>query len=47
MAQVVLEDFAPVQAVTLRVTKLCPPMNAIVAAVGVEITRERDGDAPG
>jgi dihydroneopterin aldolase len=41
MAHVLLEEFPAVQAVTLRVTKLCPPMNAIVAAVGIEIYRER------
>jgi dihydroneopterin aldolase len=46
MAQTVLEDFPTVQTVKLRVNKLCPPMNAIVAAVGVEITRDRWDTAP-
>lgn len=41
MAAVVFTDFAPVQGVTLRVRKMVPPMNAIVASVGVEITRRR------
>lgn len=41
LAEMVLAEFAPVQAIHLRVQKLCPPMNAIVASVGVEITRTR------
>lgn len=40
MAKVVLEEF-PVEAVKLRVRKIRPPMNAIAAAVGVEIERWR------
>lgn len=42
MADVIFADFPPVQAVELRVQKMCPPMNAIVASVGVEITRRRE-----
>ena len=41
MADAVFEEFALVQELTLRVQKLCPPMNAIVASVGVEIMRSR------
>ena len=41
MADTVFAEFAPVQALTLRVQKLCPPMNAIVESVGVEIERQR------
>ena len=41
MAAAVFARFAPVQSITLRVRKVLPPMNAIVAAVGVEITRRR------
>lgn len=41
MVDVVLGEFASVQSVGLRVQKMCPPMNAIVASVGVEITRSR------
>ncbi len=41
MAAVVFADFPAVLALRLRVQKMCPPMNAIVASVGVEITRER------
>jgi dihydroneopterin aldolase len=42
MAAAVFAQFVPVQGVTLRVRKVLPPMNAIVAAVGVEITRLRE-----
>jgi 7,8-dihydroneopterin aldolase/epimerase/oxygenase len=38
MAKVVLDEF-PVESVKLRVKKVRPPMNAIAAAVGVEIER--------
>ena len=38
----VLSEFLPVTALWLRVQKVCPPMNAIVASVGVEITRSRN-----
>jgi len=41
MADVVFEEFPAVESVTLRVQKMCPPMNAIVASVGVEIYRRR------
>jgi dihydroneopterin aldolase len=41
MVQVVFDEFPLVRAVHLRVQKMCPPMNAIVASVGVEITRSR------
>lgn len=41
MVQIILDEFKPVQIVILRVQKMCPPMNAIVASVGVEITRAR------
>ena len=34
-------NFEQVQAVNLRLRKLLPPMNVIVSAVGVEITRQR------
>lgn len=46
MADVVLAEFPLVEAVELRVQKMCPPMNAIVASVGVEITRRRPGAEP-
>ena len=41
MVQIIFDEFTPVQSVELRVQKMCPPMNAIVASVGVEITRTR------
>ena len=41
MANAVFMQFSPVQGITLRIRKVLPPMNAIVAAVGVEITRSR------
>jgi dihydroneopterin aldolase len=41
MVQLVFDEFALVQSVRLTVQKMCPPMNAIVASVGVEITRTR------
>ena len=41
MVRIVLDEFAPVLSIQLRVQKMCPPMNAIVASVGVEITRTR------
>ncbi len=37
----VLAEFVPVCTIWLRVQKICPPMNAIVASVGIEITRSR------
>ena len=42
MADVIFEEFAAVESVQLRVQKMCPPMNAIVASVGVEIHRRRE-----
>jgi dihydroneopterin aldolase len=42
MAAILFADFSLVQSVTLRVQKMVPPMNAIVSAVGVEITRSRE-----
>jgi dihydroneopterin aldolase len=41
MAETIFEEFPPVCALELRVQKMAPPMNAIVASVGVEIRRER------
>ena len=41
MADTLFAEFPLIEAVTLRVQKMCPPMNAIVASVGVEITRAR------
>ena len=42
MARLVLAEFPSVEEVTLRVQKVFPPMNAIAASVGIEITRMRD-----
>jgi dihydroneopterin aldolase len=44
LADTVLAEFPTIKGIELRVQKMCPPMNAIVASVGVEITRSRDGD---
>jgi len=41
MVAVLFAEFAPVVTVDLRLQKLCPPMNAIVASVGIEISRTR------
>ena len=41
LTDMVFDEFADVKAVRLRVVKICPPMNAIAASVGVEITRNR------
>ena len=41
MADTVFAEFPAVQSLTLRAQKLCPPMNAIVESVGVEIERVR------
>ena len=41
LVAVIFAEFPSVQEITLRVQKVCPPMNAIVASVGVEITRSR------
>jgi len=40
-------EFAPIQEIRLTVKKLCPPMNAIVASVGVEIVRRREAPEEG
>ncbi len=45
LVSTVFDEFLPVSAVLLRVEKICPPMNAIVASVGVEISRSRN-EAP-
>ncbi len=41
MADTIFADFPLIQSLVLRVQKLCPPMNAIVESVGVEIERQR------
>lgn len=41
MIRAILERYTRVQAVTLCLRKLFPPMNAIAASVGVKITRQR------
>ncbi len=41
MIQEIFANFEQVQAVNLCLRKLMPPMNVIVSAVGVEITRQR------
>ena len=41
MAAALFADFPLIESLTLRVQKMVPPMNAIVASVGVEITRSR------
>jgi len=47
LADTIFAEFGPVQAVDLRVQKLFPPMNAIVASVGVEIVRRREDKVSG
>ncbi len=42
IAAVVLSEFPLVQTIHLRLLKVSPPMNAIVASVGVAITRSRE-----
>lgn len=37
----IFDQFARVDGIRLRIQKLCPPMNAVVASVGVEIFRQR------
>jgi dihydroneopterin aldolase len=37
----IFDEFPAVQSIRLRVQKMCPPMNAIVASVGVETLRHR------
>ena len=41
MVEVIFQEFLPIDAIHLRVDKMCPPMNNIVASVGVEISRRR------
>ena len=41
MADTIFADFETVHNLNLRVVKLCPPLNAIVESVGVEIERRR------
>ena len=45
MIDTVFADFALVETVQLRLQKVCPPMNAIVASVGVELDRSRAAEA--
>jgi 7,8-dihydroneopterin aldolase/epimerase/oxygenase len=42
MVEALFEEFPLIEAILLRVQKVCPPMNAVVASVGVEIYRTRD-----
>jgi 7,8-dihydroneopterin aldolase/epimerase/oxygenase len=42
MVAALFEEFPLIEAILLRVQKVCPPMNAFVASVGVEIYRTRD-----
>lgn len=42
MVAAVFADFPAVEGITLQVRKMVPPMNAILASVGVEITRNRE-----
>jgi dihydroneopterin aldolase len=42
LASVLLEEYPLVEIVELRIVKVCPPMDAIVASVGVEIVRRRE-----
>lgn len=42
MIATIFQEFIMVNAVQLRVDKMCPPMNAIVASVGVELYRVRE-----
>ncbi len=41
LVKMVFEEFPGIESITLRVQKICPPMNAIVATVGVEVARMR------
>lgn len=41
LCSVVLDEFPAVKAIALSVRKVCPPMDAIVESVGVEILRKR------
>jgi 7,8-dihydroneopterin aldolase/epimerase/oxygenase len=42
LTDTIFSEFPDVQKIRLRVVKICPPMNAIAASVGVEITRGRE-----
>ncbi len=42
LIEVVFRDFPAIESIELRVQKMCPPMNAIVASVGVEMSRQRE-----
>ncbi len=42
MVETLFEEFPLIEAILLRVQKACPPMNAVIASVGVEIYRTRD-----
>ncbi len=44
MTQAVLADFPSIECIVLKVQKMVPPMNAIVASVGVEIVRSRSAE---
>jgi dihydroneopterin aldolase len=46
MADALLMRFPSIVSVALRLRKPLPPMNAIAAAVGIEIVRSRDIDHP-
>ena len=41
LISLLLKEFPEVQAIRLRVQKIAPPMDAILASVGVDITRNR------
>lgn len=42
LTAMVFAEFPLVESIRLRVQKVCPPMNAIVSSVGVEILRHRN-----
>lgn len=44
---IIFIEFPIVQSIRIRVSKISPPMNAIAASVGVEITRRRSSLASG
>lgn len=41
LAEIILAEYCAVRALQITVRKMCPPMNAIVRSVGVEICRAR------
>ncbi|HEV2474509.1 MAG TPA: dihydroneopterin aldolase [Chthonomonadales bacterium] len=45
LADTLLEEYCAVSQLQLTVRKMCPPMNAIVRSVGVEIKRHKVPDA--